>query len=341
MSDRFLRACRREPVDRTPVWIMRQAGRYLPEYRELRERHDFLTMCRTPELATQVTLQPIERFGFDAAILFSDIMIPAEPMGFDVDFNPGPVIANPVRTAADVARIRDGDPGESVDFVHESIRMLRRELDGRAPLIGFAAAPFTLAAYLVEGRGSKNFEHVKGLLFSDPSTAHALLEKVAQVTVHYVRGQIAAGAQAIQLFDSWAGQLARAEYEAFALRWARFVLDALEDAGVPRIYFALNSAHLLDTMRECEAEVIGVDWRTPLDTANAALDQRFTLQGNLDPCALFAPEDVVRERVRAILDSARGLPGHVFNLGHGILPGTPIERVEALVHEVQRVPRPV
>jgi len=331
----FLRACRGEKVERTPVWIMRQAGRYLPEYRELRAKYDFVTMCKTPELAARVTLQPIERFGFDAAILFSDILVPAEPMGLTIEFNPGPVITPPVRDEAAIRRLRLADPEQEVPFVFETIRILRRELAGRAPLIGFAAAPFTLAAYIVEGGGSKNFDHVKGLLYGAPQAAHRLLEHVSEATLRYVRAQIAAGAQAVQLFDTWAGLLGTAEYEEFGLRYARRVLDGLADAGVPRIYFALNSAHLLSLVGNCGADVLGVDWRLPLDRASELLGDRFVLQGNLDPCALFAPPDAVAALTRQTLAHARRIPGHVFNLGHGVLPTTPLESVEALVATVR------
>lgn len=335
MNDNFLKACWGEPVDRTPIWIMRQAGRYLPEYRELRAQSDFLTMCRTPELATQVTLQPIDRFGMDAAILFSDILIPAEAMGLDFRFEPGPVLETPVRTEEAIRSLASRDPREAVPYVYDTIRMLRTELDGRAPLIGFAAAPFTLAAYLVEGQGSKNFAHWKQMLFSAPSTAHELLERVAMTTIEYVRAQVDAGAQAIQLFDTWAGLLAPREFREFARRYASRVLEGLGGTDVPRIYFALDAAHLYGSMEGMDCEVLGVDWRTPLDRASKAVERRYSLQGNLDPCALFAPPAEVRLRAREVLRLAEGLRGHIFNLGHGILPQTPVEHVEALVQAVR------
>lgn len=334
MSDLFLRACRRETVERTPIWIMRQAGRYLPEYRKLREKANFLEMCCTPDLAAQVTLQPIDRFDLDAAILFSDILIPARAMGFDFRFEPGPVLDAPVRSSADVDRMKADDPREAVPFVYETIRILRRELEGRVPLIGFAASPFTLAAYLVEGRGTKSFAEVKRLLFADPATAHRLLEHVTRTTVDYLKAQCEAGVQAIQLFDSWAGLLAPREYREFGRRYAARVLEELASAGVPRIYFALDAAHLFDSMAGIDAEVMGIDWRTPLDRASSALDRRYVLQGNLDPCALFAPPDQLRLRAREVLRLAGDLPGHIFNLGHGILPQTPVGHVEALVEAV-------
>jgi len=335
MSDLFLRVCRGEKVERTPVWVMRQAGRYLAEYRAVRERVEFSKLCRTPELATEVTLQPIDRFGFDAAILFSDIMVLAEPLGFDVRFSPGPVLDRPVRTVSDIDRIEPAAAEGGLDYVNETIRLLRRELTGRVPLSGFAAAPFTLAAYLVEGKGSKNFEQVKSLLFSEPVAARRLMDKIAEATAIYVLAQVEAGAQAIQLFDSWAGLLDAEQYREFALAPVRRVIDALGSAGVPLIYFALNSAHLLEEIRECGADVVGVDWRMPLDEASRRLDDRFVLQGNLDPCSLFAPADRVREEAGRILERATRIPGHIFNLGHGILPGTPVETVQALVEFIR------
>ncbi len=335
MNDLFLRACRRQPVERTPIWMMRQAGRYLPEYRAIRGRTDFVTLCKTPELAAEVTIQPIDRLGVDAAILFSDILVPAEPMGVSITFNPGPVLDPPVRSSADVDRIRVPDPEETVPFVFETIRILRRELDGRVPLIGFGAAPFTLAAYLVEGRGSKNFEHLKRMIYGDPATAHRLLEKCTATLESYLAAQVRAGAQAIQVFDTWAGLLGPADYREFALRYARRVLDSLKDCGVPRIYFALDAGHLLDEIRECGADVLGLDWRTPLAEGARRLGPAFALQGNLDPCVLLASPATIAERARRIVAEGAHAPGHVFNLGHGILPETPVEHARALVEAVR------
>ena len=339
MNDRFLRACRRQPVDRTPIWIMRQAGRYLPEYREVRRKVDFVTLCRTPELACEVTLQPIDRLGVDAAILFSDILVPAESMGFEIDFNPGPVLGHAVRSRADVDAVRTPDGPEVAPYVYDAVRLIRKELDGRVPLIGFAAAPWTLAVYLVEGRGSKHFDQIKRMIFGDPMSAHALLEKITTVTIGYLREQVAAGAQALQLFDSWAGILGPVEYREFALPYAERVLQAIADLGVPRIYFALNNAHLLDDIATCSADVLGMDWRVPLDEANRRLGGRFALQGNLDPVTLMASPERIRERARAVVEAGRQAPGHIFNLGHGILPDTPPEHAVALVEAVhQAVP---
>jgi uroporphyrinogen decarboxylase len=335
LNDLFLRAARREKVERVPIWIMRQAGRYMPEYRAIRERVDFVTLCKTPELAAEVTLQPVDRLGVDAAILFSDILVPVEPMGFELDFQPGPVLSPPVRSAADVERIVVPDPEDEVPFVYETIRILRRELEGRVPLIGFGAAPLTLAAYLVEGAGSKNFDHLKGLLFGDPRTAHALLEKITTTLERYLIAQIDAGAQAVQLFDTWAGILSPADYREFALPYVQRLLSSLADRGAPRIYFALNSAHLLDEIRGCDAEVLGIDWRTPLDVATERLGPRYALQGNLDPCVLLGPPDEIERRARQVLEEGASAPGHIFNLGHGILPNVPVENAQRLVETIR------
>jgi uroporphyrinogen decarboxylase len=335
VNDLLLRVCRREPVERTPVWIMRQAGRYLPEYRALREKVDFVTLCKTPELAAKATLQPIERFGMDAAILFSDILVLAEPLGFEIAFNPGPEVTPQVRSGADVDRVRAADPQERLSFVYDAIRMLRRELAGRAPLIGFAAAPFTLAAYLVEGSGSKLFPRLKSMMYGEPSTAHRLLEKLAAATAGHLQAQVAAGAQAIQLFDTWAGLLTPDDYRDFGLRYARMVIDKLRASGAPTIYFAFNAGHLLEEVRHCGSDVVGLDWRTPLDRASKALGDRFVLQGNLDPTVLLSTPATIERRVAEVLEQAADIPGHIFNLGHGVLPETPVENMRALVEAVK------
>jgi uroporphyrinogen decarboxylase len=315
---------------------MRQAGRYLPEYRQLRQKVDFLTLCRTPELAAEVTLQPVDRLGVDAAILFSDILILADALGLEVRFEPAPVLPDPIRDLGAVERLRADDPAEQLGYVYEAIRIIRLQLDGRVPLIGFAAAPFTLAVYLVEGGPSKSYERIKGLLFDAPQTAHRLMERLADATARHLLEQIRAGAQAVQLFDTWAGLLAPAEYREFDLRYTRRVLDRLQDAGAPRIYFALASAHLFDEIRECGAEVVGVDWRTPLDRATSLLGDRFVLQGNLDPTVLLTNPRTIEEKALRVLHEGAAAPGHVFNLGHGILPGTPVEHAQKLVRVVQQ-----
>ncbi|MDH3628173.1 MAG: uroporphyrinogen decarboxylase [Acidobacteriota bacterium] len=333
MNDLYLRAARREPVERSPIWIMRQAGRYLPEYRAVRQEVDFLTLCRTPELAAKVTLQPIERFGFDAAILFSDILVIAEPLGIDVAFSPGPVIERPLRTAADIERLRHDDPRESLAYVMEAIRILRGEL--KVPLIGFAGAPFTLAAYMVEGKGSKNFATLRSLMIADSPLAHRLLERITETLEVYLLAQVDAGAQAIQLFDTWAGLLAPGEFGEFCIPYVKRLIEKVRERGVPVTYFAMDGCHLLERLPEVGADVLGIDWRTPLSMASTRVGRRHALQGNLDPTALFAPPAAVRERTTAVLEEARDLPGHIFNLGHGILPDTPIESVEAVVETVR------
>jgi uroporphyrinogen decarboxylase len=315
---------------------MRQAGRYLPEYRAIRKKIDFVTLCKTPETAAEVTIQPVDRLGVDAAILFSDILVPVEPMGFNISFNPGPVLDHAVRTREDVDNIRITDPEETVPFVYETIRILRRELEGRVPLIGFAAAPFTLATYMVEGQGSKNFSKVKKLIFAEPATAHALLEKITVATEKYLLAQVKAGAQAVQLFDSWAGLLSTEDFREFGMRYARRVLDTLKGAGVPRIYFALNNAHLLEEIQDCGAEVIGMDWRMDLVESSRRLAGRYVLQGNLDPAVLLSGSpETIGEKARQVVAAGQNLPGHIFNLGHGIFPDTPVEHAQALVQAVQ------
>jgi uroporphyrinogen decarboxylase len=339
----FLRACRGEAVERTPIWIMRQAGRYLPEYRALRERHDFLTCCRTPELACEITLQPLRRLGVDAAILFSDILVPLPGMGVRVAFEPGPRLERTIRTRADVDALRVADARETTPFVFDAVRLLHRELDGRVPLIGFAGAPFTVATYLVEGGGSKSFSAIKSLLFADPATAHALLAKCADVVASYLAEQVRAGAAAAMLFDTWAGLLAPEDYRTFALPYARRVLGAVRAAAperrVPRIYYAGEAAGWLEACRDVGAEVIGLDWRLGLDAARRRLGGDLVLQGNLDPAVLLGPVAQIRERAAAVLAQAGGerAAKHVFNLGHGILPETPPEHALALVEAVREL----
>jgi len=343
----FLRACRREPVERTPVWIMRQAGRYLPEYRALREKVDFLTSCRTPEIACEITLQPVRRLGVDAAILFSDILVPLPGMGVSVDFRPAPHIEHPVRDAAAVAALRVPDPEESMPFVMEAVRLVRGELGGRVPLIGFAGAPFTVATYLVEGGGSKSHAELKGLLFGDPATAARLLELCAETAGRYLAAQVEAGAQAAMLFDTWAGLLSPGDYRRFALPAARRAFEIVAETApeVPRIYYAGDPAGYLEAALETGAHVIGLDWRLDLDVARRRLGDGVALQGNLDPGVLLGTPAAIREGVRSVLRAAGGepgetpgaSPGHVFNLGHGILPGTPPENAQALVDAVREL----
>lgn len=338
MNDRFLRACRREPVDRTPLWIMRQAGRYLPEYRALRQEADFLTVCKTPALAVEVSLQPLRRFPLDAAIIFSDILLPLEALGCRMTFSPGPKLAQPVRTRAQVDALDARPAAEVVPYVAEAVRLLRHELDGRTPVIGFCGAPMTLAAYLVQGEGKEGFGAFKTMLYREPATLEHLLERLTLAMTDYLRLQIAAGAQAVQIFDSWAGLLAPAEYERFALRWVRQIVAGVSDLDVPVIYFVNGAPHLLEHAVSAGADVLGLCWRTPIDQAAARVGPRVALQGNLDPHALFASADEITQRTQALLAAIAGRPGHIMNLGHGILPDTPIASVEALVAAVHAMP---
>jgi len=327
----FLRAARGEDTPRAPIWIMRQAGRYLPEYRALKERHSFWEMVRDPELAAEVTLQPIRRFGLDAAILFSDIMTPLPPMGVSIDFDPGPVFERPVRSRRQVEALAVPDEDGLAPFVADALRLLRA--GSPVPVIGFAGAPLTLAAYAVQGGGSKDFAEFRGFLRAEPAASHALLEKLAEVTLRYLRMQVAAGAQAIQLFDSWAGLLDERSYRAFGLPYAGRVLAGLAEAGVARIYLAVDAAHLYPAIAELDVEVVSVDWRRPLSAVRRALPGK-TLQGNLDPAALLGPsEDLEAEAEQVLRDGLGG--AHVFNLGHGILRQTAPDAVARLVDVVR------
>jgi uroporphyrinogen decarboxylase len=333
----FIRACRRAPVPHTPVWFMRQAGRSLPEYRKVRAGLGMLESCRRPDLVCEITLQPVRRHGVDAAILFSDIVVPVAAAGVRLDIVPGtgPVVPEPVRSAADVARIRRLTPAD-VSYVDEAVRLLTAEL-GDVPLIGFAGAPFTLASYLVEGGPSRTHARTKALMYGDPALWHALCERLAQITLEFLRVQVAAGASAVQLFDSWAGALSEADYRRYVLPHSSYVLSGLASAGVPRIHFGVGTGELLGAMGEAGADVVGVDWRTPLDRAVPRIGPDRAVQGNLDPCALFAPWPVIADEVRRVLSEGRAAGGHVFNLGHGVLPETDPEvltRVVALVHEL-------
>ena len=306
----------------------------MPEYRKLREKHSLLELCRTPELAVEVTLQPIRAFGFDAAILFSDLLIPLAPMGLPFDFQAGegPVVEAPVRSAADVAALRRFEPREELGMVLEAIRLLRRDL--QVPLIGFAGAPFTLASYAIEGGHSSNFAKTKGLMYGDPPTWHRLAGLLADVVADYLRAQVEAGVQAVQLFDSWIGALDEADYREFVLPHVRRIFDAVADLDVPKIHFGTGTGHLLAVQREAGGTVIGVDWRTPLDEGWKRAGDGVAVQGNLDPTLLFAPRERLLARVDDVLRRAGARPGHVFNLGHGILPGTPVEAVRAVVDHV-------
>jgi uroporphyrinogen decarboxylase len=339
----FLRACRCEPHDRVPVWFMRQAGRSLPEYRAIRGTGSIIQAIRDPDLATEITLQPVRRYGTDAAILYSDIVTPIEAIGFGVDVKPGvgPVVERPFASRADLDRIRPLDPEADTPYVLETVRNLVREL-GDVPLIGFAGAPFTVASYLVEGRPSRTYENTKRLMYGDPDLWFALVDRLADLALASLESQVANGASAIQLFDSWAGALSPSDYERFAMPASRKVLEGIAATGVPRIHFGVTSGELLTRMRDAGADVVGVDWRVDLDDARRRLGDDVALQGNLDPISLLAGEEVAVERARDVLRRADGHRGHIFNLGHGVMPDTDpdvLGRLRAFVHEqTARVP---
>lgn len=338
----FLRACKGLPVDHTPIWFMRQAGRYMAEYRKIREKHTLLEICAIPELATQVTLQPINTFGFDAAILFADILLPLIPMGINLEFaaGEGPVIHNPVRTAADVDQLRRINPHEDLAHVLKAVQFISSELAGKTPLIGFAGAPFTLASYLIEGGPSKNFLKTKGLMVEQPQVWEKLMNLLADVVADFLLAQIEAGAQAIQLFDSWAGSaLSPDDYKQYALPFSRKIFKKVDQAGVPTIHFSVGAGTYLPLIKEAGGDVIGLDWRTPIDWGRRILGTDVAVQGNLDPAALFAPKNILKQKIQKILDQANNQPGHIFNLGHGILPTTPVDNVKVavdMVHELSQ-----
>jgi uroporphyrinogen decarboxylase len=338
MKDRFLRACRRESVDCTPVWFMRQAGRYMSEYRDLRAKHSILELCKTPELAARVTLQPIDRFPLDAAIIFADILLPLEAMGLQLEFaeGEGPVIHNPVRDRAGVDRLKMID-GDELQYVAEAVAVARRMLNGRVPLIGFAGAPFTLASYAIEGGSSRNYVLTKQMMYREPEAWHRLMDKLARVVVGYLRRQIKAGAQAIQVFDSWVGCLSAGDYAEYVMPHVQLIFDGLKHEGVPMIHFGTGTTAILGAMRKAGGTVMGVDWRVPLDDAWATVGHDIAVQGNLDPVALFGPPHEIERRVEDILRRAGGRLGHIFNLGHGILPQTPVDHVAATVEMVHKL----
>ncbi len=330
----FLAACCSQPAPHTPIWILRQAGRYLPEYRALRERHDFLTVMRTPELAAEVTLQPIRRFPLDAAILFADIMTPLDGLGLGLSFAPGPIIERPLRSAGAIEALRLPAPEELAPFVPATIRILRSELPPQVPLITFAGAPFTLFCYLVEGRGSKSFATARAFLYAEPEASIRLLDWLAELTITYLKSQAEAGAQALMLFDSWVGLLGPHEFQRFARKPVERILEALAPLHLPRIYFPFQGASLLESVATLPVEVVGLDWRTPLTTARHVLGPGITLQGNLDPAALFAPPAELALLADRVLAEAGPTPGHIFNLGHGIEPSTDPDQVARLVEHV-------
>jgi uroporphyrinogen decarboxylase len=336
-AELMLAAARRERGDRTPIWFMRQAGRCLAGYRALRETYDILTITRTPELCAQVTLMPVTEFGVDAAVMYADIMLPLTGMGvpFSIDPGIGPIIHAPVRSAADVEALRIVDPRESTPDLYEAIRLVRKELDGTTAVVGFAGGPFTVASYMIEGKPTKEFSKTKAMLHGEPALWHRLMSTLTEVTIAYLKAQVEAGAQMIQLFDSWAGALSEAAYETSVLPYSRRILEAVAETGVPTIHFGTTTSHLLESMASAGSDVISVDWRLPLDVAWSRIGDH-AIQGNLDPGVMLAPFDVIAREARLILAQAGGRPGHIFNLGHGVLPETSsddLKRLAELVHQ--------
>ncbi len=335
---RFVRACLRRPVDRTPVWFLRQAGRYMPEYQAVRKHHSLLEICKKPELAAEVTITAAEKLDVDAAIIFADLLLPFEPMGLDFEFQAGegPVVHRPVRTAEDVARLRT-DRASELGYVAEAIAKVVAHFKERIGIIGFCGAPFTLASYMIEGGSSRNYIATKTMMYRQPDAWRLLLEKLVTVLREYARQQVDAGADAIQIFDSWVGVLSVEDYRDFVLPITKTLVREVQSLGVPVIYFGVETASLLPAMRETGADVLGLDWRTPLGEAWQSLDYACAVQGNLDPITLFAEPELIRERVKQILIQAGGRPGHIFNLGHGIVPNTPVENVQHVVRFVREL----
>ena len=337
---RFLRACRREAVDTTPVWFMRQAGRYMAEYRALRAKWSLLDICRNPDLATEVTLQPVHRIEVDAAILFSDLLLPLEPMGLPFDFlkGEGPQIHSPITDGADIARLKRFEPREALSHVLQAIRQIQQALHGRVPLIGFAGAPFTLASYAIEGGHSNNFAKTKSLMYGHPDDWHRLCALLADIVGDYLVAQIEAGVDVVQVFDSWVGALNRADYREFALPHTQRIFETI-GRRVPTIHFGTGTANILADMREAGGDVLGADWRIPLDEAWTRIGSDRAIQGNLDPTLLLGPLPRMFRQVDEILERVAGRPGHIFNLGHGLLPSTPVEHVQMLAQYVHTAAR--
>ena len=337
MNTRFLDACWGKPVDRTPVWLMRQAGRYLPEYMAVRSKCTFLELCKTPELAAEVSIQPVDILGVDAAIMFSDILTPVEPMGMKLDFVPGPVFESPIRSMADVEKLRIPQMEQDVPYVLETIKILRRELAGKVPLIGFGGAPFTLACYMVEGKGSKDFAQIKRMMYAAPEVYDALMEKITTMSMEYLNAQITAGAQCIQIFDTWGGILSPADYERYVLPYTVRLINGLNRKETPVIHFVKGSGAMLDTVMKAGGDVMGLDWHVSLGAARDMIGPQMAVQGNLDPTVLFATREIIEREVKRVLDENAGRPGHIFNLGHGILPTVPPENARFMVECVHRL----
>jgi uroporphyrinogen decarboxylase len=335
---RFVRACLRRPVDRTPVWFLRQAGRYMPEYQAVRKHHSLLEICQTPALAAEVTITAAEKLDVDAAIIFADLLLPLTPMGLDFEFQAGegPVVHQPLRTAEDIARLRT-DRVSDLAYVAEAIEKVSAHFKDRIGIIGFCGAPFTLASYMVEGGNSRNYIETKKIMYRQPAVWRTLMDKLVKVLCGYVSQQVEAGADVIQIFDSWAGVLSVEDYRDFVLPHTKLLVREVQSLGVPVIYFGVETGGLLPLMRETGADVLGLDWRVPLGDTWRALDYSCAIQGNLDPITLFAEPDLIRTRVKHILQQAKGRPGHIFNLGHGIVPGTPVENVQYVVRCVREL----
>ena len=335
-GSRFVRACLRRPVDRTPVWFLRQAGRYMQEYRDVRKHHTLVEICKQPELASEVTITAAEKLGVDAAIIFADLLLPLEPMGLDFEFQAGegPVVHHPVRTAEDVKALRT-DRAEDLGYVAQAIQKVAGHFRDRLGIIGFCGAPYTLASYMIEGGGSRNYIETKRMMYRDPVSWRLLLDKIVVVLEQYCRQQVQAGADVIQIFDSWVGSLSLTDYRDYAFEASKRLVRAVQAMGVPVIYFGVETAGLLTDMAATGADVVGLDWRQPLDEGWRAVGHQHAVQGNLDPITLFAPVEILEQRVKEILRAANGRPGHIFNLGHGIVPGTPVENVQAVVRMVR------
>jgi len=340
-NDLFLRACRREPVERTPIWIMRQAGRYLPEYRAVREKVDFLTLCKTPDLAAEVTIQPVDIIGVDAAIIFSDILVIPEAMGMKLEMHEGkgPIFHNPIRTENDASALAEIDPFKDLSYVLDAVSLTKRELNGRVPLIGFSGSPWTLFTYMVEGRGSKNFSNVKKLIYNNPRLAHKVLGKLADAVSLYLSAKIEAGADAVQIFDTWGGVLSQNDFDEFSLKYVQMIISNIKRKNEPVIFFPKGVHYKLKKLSKCGADVIGLDWTMDIGKVRKRIGDKIALQGNLDPAFLYANEEKIKEEAIRILDSFGEGSGHIFNLGHGILPDVEPEKAKYLVNTVKEESR--
>jgi len=336
-NDLYVRACKRLPVERTPIWIMRQAGRYLPEYRTIREKYDFLTMCKTPELAAEVTIQPVDILGVDAAIIFSDILVIPEAMGMPFEMNEGrgPVFYHPIRSDEDEKQLKEISAADDLKYVLDAISLAKKELDGRVPLIGFSGAPWTLLTYMVEGQGSKTFSNVKKLIYNNPELAHKILNKLTDAIADYLSAQIEAGADAIQIFDTWAGNLSSRDYLVFALKYVNQLILKIKRKDEPIVYFPKGVHYRMRTTADCGADVIGVDWTIDLAKARDKVGNKVAIQGNLDPTVLYAEPNFIRREARKVLQSYGEGTGHIFNLGHGILPDINPDHAKVLVDYIK------